>query len=90
MKKKPPVDEDDPLDREIDFSKARPNPFFLWYHNPRTVRVLEPELAELFPDNDSVNAALRSVADAAARMRPRKVSTKTATAPKKTTKKAHS
>lgn len=89
MKKKPPVDED-PLDREIDFSKARPNPYFLWYHSPRTVRVLEPELAELFPDNDSVNAALRSVADAASRMRPRKVSARRAAIPKKPRKKAHS
>lgn len=89
MKKKPSV-EDDPLDREFDFSKARPNPYFLWYHSPKTVRVLEPDLAELFPDNDTVNAALRSVADAAARMRPRKVSGRRAAAPKKATKKAHS
>jgi hypothetical protein len=89
MKKKPSVDEDDPLDREIDFSKARPNPYFLWYHNPKAVRVLEPELIDLFPDNAAVNAALRSVADAASRMRPQKVSARRATAPKKT-KKAHS
>lgn len=89
MKKKPAVD-DDPLDREIDFSKARPNPYFLWYHNPKTVRVLEPELAELFPDNDAVNAALRSVADAAARMRPQKVSARRASAPKTKAKKVHS
>ncbi|HET8772484.1 MAG TPA: hypothetical protein VFP80_01785 [Thermoanaerobaculia bacterium] len=88
MKKKPSVDED-PLDREIDFSKARPNPYFLSYHSPRTVRVLEPELAELFPDNDSVNSALRSVADAASRMRPQKVSARRVTVPKKA-KKAHS
>lgn len=89
MKKKPSVDHD-PLDREVDFGNARPNPYFLSYHDPKTVRVLEPELAEVFPDNDSVNAALRSVADAASRLRPRKVSAKTATAPKKTSKKAHS
>jgi hypothetical protein len=85
MKKKPSVDED-PLDREIDFSNARPNPYFLRYHSPKTVRVLEPELADLFPDNESVNAALRSVANAAARIRPQKVSARRATAPKKVKK----
>ena len=82
MKKKPVVDAD-PLDREIDFSKARPNPYFLSYHDPKAVRVLPPDLADLFPDNESVNAALRSVADAAARMRPRKISARRATAPRK-------
>jgi hypothetical protein len=90
MKKKLSVDEDDPLDREIDLSKSRPNPYFLWYHSPKVVRVLEPDLAELFPDNTAVNAALRTVADAAARMRPQKVSARRATAPKKASKKIHS
>ncbi len=89
MKGETQIGDDDPLDREIDFSNARPNPHFLSYHSPRTVRVLEPELAELFPDNDSVNAALRSVSDAASRMRPQKVRAQRTTAPKKA-KKAHS
>jgi len=62
MKKNPPT-EDDPLDREFDFSKARPNPYFVAYHGPKVIRVLEPDLAELFPDNDAVNAALRSIAE---------------------------
>jgi hypothetical protein len=88
MKKKHSAD-DDPLDREVDFSNARPNPYFVQYHGAKVIRVLQPDLAELFPDDASVNAALRSVADAAARMRPRKVSAKTAAAPKKP-KKAHS
>lgn len=77
MKKKPSND-DDPLDREIDFSRARRNPYFLAYHGPRVVRVLEPDLADLFPDNASVNAALRSVAAA----KPKKISARRATAPK--------
>ncbi len=89
MKKKHSVD-DDPLDREIDFSNARPNPYFVRYHGARVVRVLEPDLAELFPDNASVNSALRTVAAAAARMRPKKVSARTAAAPKKPAKKVHS
>ena len=87
MKKKPAA-EDDPLDREVDFSNGRPNPYFLSYHDPKVVRVLEPELAELFPDNESVNAALRGVAEAAARMRPHKVSARRATAPKPPNRKA--
>ncbi len=57
--------DDDPLDREFDFSKARRNPYFVAYHGPRVIRVLEPDLAEIFPDNESVNAALRSIANAA-------------------------
>ena len=76
-KKKPPVDED-PLDREIDFSNARPNPYFLWYHRSRNLRVLAPDLLDAFPDSESVNEALREL-----------VRTKT-TAPTKTRKKAHS
>lgn len=66
MKKK--TVEDDPLDREIDFSNARRNPWFLEVVGPHYVRVLEEDLADLFPDNASVNAALRSIAEVAARM----------------------
>jgi hypothetical protein len=89
MKKKPAVD-DDPLDREIDFSKARPNPYFLAYHGPRTVRVLDADLAEIFPDDASVNAALRSVADAARRVGPKKVSARRVAAPKVRSRKPQS
>jgi hypothetical protein len=86
MKRKQTADED-PLDREIDFSKARPNPYFLAYHSPRTVRVLEPDLAEIFPDNKAVNAALRSIADAAQQTVRKGVSARRVAAPK-TRKKA--
>jgi hypothetical protein len=67
MKRKPASEEEDPLDREFDFSNARPNPYFVAYHGPKVIRVLEPDLAEIFPDNESVNAALRTIANAAAR-----------------------
>lgn len=87
--KKPSAD-DDPLDREFDFTNARRNPYFLAYHGPHVVRVLEPDLADLFPDNESVNAALRSVADAAARMQPKKVSARRAAVPRIKRKKAPS
>ncbi len=86
MKKKAPVD-DDPLDREFDFTRARPNPHFVAYHGPKVIRVLEPDLAEVFPDNESVNAALRTIANAAQQTADRRVSGKRVAAPK-TRKKA--
>ena len=88
MKKKQTFDED-PLDREIDFSNARPNPYFVAAHGPKVIRVLEPELAEIFPDNTSVNEALRTLVRLTADM-PRRMSAKTAAAPKTSRKKAHS
>ena len=80
MKKK--AADDDPLDREIDFSNARRNPYFLSVVGPKYVRVLDKDLAERFPDNDSVNAALRSIAEA----QPKKVSARRVAAPRKKTR----
>lgn len=74
--------DDDPLDREIDFSNARRNPYFLSVVGPKYVRVLDKDLAERFPDNDSVNAALRSIAEA----QPKKVSARRVAAPRKKTR----
>ena len=59
MKKKRSVNED-PLDREIDFSNARPNPYAHEYYKSRNLRVLAPDLLGVFPDSESVNEALRS------------------------------
>ena len=62
------VDRDeDPLDREIDFSKGRPNPYWLGVEDRKRVRLIDEDLAELFPDDNAVNAALRVIADAARR-----------------------
>lgn len=77
MKKKEAVD-DDPLDREVDFSKAIPNPFFLGAVGPEKVRVLEPDLIEAFPDSKAVNDALRSLIAQA----PKKISARRVTAAK--------
>ena len=74
--------EDDPLDREIDFSDGRPNPYFVAFHGPKVIRVLEPDLAEIFPDSESVNAALRTIANAAERTALKKVSARRVTAPR--------
>jgi hypothetical protein len=81
MKKK--IVEDDPLDREIDFSNARPNPYFVAAVGAKFIRVLDKDLAELFPDNDSVNAALRTVADSA----KKRISARRISAPKAAKKK---
>jgi hypothetical protein len=77
------VEEDDPLDREIDFSKARPNPYWLGVVDRACVRLLDKDLSEIFPNNEAVNAALRTLADTARRAVPQKLSAKTATARKK-------
>jgi hypothetical protein len=74
------VDEDDPLDHEIDFSKARPNRFWLGLVDRGCVRLIDKDLAELFPDNEAVNRALRAIAEAAPR---RMVSARRAATPRK-------
>jgi len=66
MKKK--TVESDPLDREFDFSNAIPNPWFVAVHGAKFVRVIDKDLADLFPDNAAMNAALRTVAEVAARI----------------------
>jgi hypothetical protein len=55
------VDDDDPLDREIRFSSSRPNPYWLGLVDRRCVRLLASDLAETFPDDESVNETLRAV-----------------------------
>jgi hypothetical protein len=81
--------ETDPLDREIDFSNARPNPYARDYYKSRNLRILAPDLLDVFPDSESVNEALRTLVRLTASV-PRRVSAKTATAPKTTRKKAGS
>ena len=89
MKRKSAADSDDPLDREIDFSKARPNPYARDYYKSRNLRVLAPDLVDVFPDSESVNEALRTLIRAAAAM-PQRVSAQTASAPRATRKKVTS
>lgn len=88
MKKKT-APSDDPLDHEVEFKNARPNPYARDYYKSRNLRVLAPDLLDVFPDSESVNEALRTLVRLTAAM-PQRVSAKTATAPKKTRKKAHS
>lgn len=87
MKKKT-APSDDPLDREIDFSNARPNPYARDYYKSKNLRLLAPDLVDVFPDSESVNEALRTLVRITAAM-PRRVSARAASAPKPR-KKAHS
>jgi hypothetical protein len=82
MKNKSVHANDDPLDREIDFGKSRPNPYWLGVVDRTCVRLIDKDLADLFPDNDSVNAALRAIADAARRADRSRVSARRASAAK--------
>jgi hypothetical protein len=88
MRKKTEVS-DDPLDREIDFSNARPNPYAREYYKSRNLRILAPDLLDVFPDSESVNEALRTLVRLTADV-PRRVSARTAVASKPGRKKAHS
>jgi len=72
MKKKQDIGSD-PLDREVDFTNSRPNPYARDYYKSRNVRILAPDLVEVFPDSESVNEALRTLVRLTA-ARPRKVS----------------
>jgi hypothetical protein len=85
--KKSPITDDDEMPAEFDFSKSIPNPWFVAVHGAAYVRVIDKDLADLFPDNATMNAALRTVAEAAARIKPpQKISARRATAPKKAKK----
>jgi hypothetical protein len=82
MKKKTVLDED-AMPAEVDLSRSIPNPWFVAIHGPKYVRVIDKDLADVFPDNATMNAALRTVAEAAARVRPRKISARRVAVPNK-------
>ena len=80
---------DDPLDREIEFTNPRPNPYARDYYKSRNLRVLAPDLLDVFPDSESVNEALRTLVRLTADV-PRRISAKTAAVPRSPRKKTHS
>jgi hypothetical protein len=82
--------DDDEMPAEFDFSKSIPNPWFVAVHGPEYVRVIDKDLADVFPNNESMNAALRTIAEAGRRAVPQKISAKTVKAPKPSKKKARS
>jgi hypothetical protein len=82
MKKTSEIVDDDPLDHEIDFSKSRPNPYWLGVVDRRCVRLIASDLADIFPDDAAVNEALRTLLRANAAPALKKISARTASASK--------
>ena len=82
--------DDDEMPEEFDLSKSIPNPWFVTVHGPEYVRIIDRDLADVFPDNESMNIALRTIAEAAGRTSAREVSVKTTAASKPTRRKARS
>src|ERR1043165_8586964 len=79
MKRKTDIVEVDPLDREIDFSNARSNPFARDFYKSRNVRILAPDLVDAFRASESVIEALRMIV-LVSRATPQKVSARRAAA----------
>ena len=46
---------------DFDYSKAKPNRFAGRIASDQTVVLLDPEVSKVFPDSESVNAALREL-----------------------------
>jgi hypothetical protein len=84
---KPSSVDDDEMPGEIDFSRGRPNPYWLGLVDRSCVRLIDKDLAAIFTDDRAVNEALRSlvrVGEASSQ----KINAKTAAAPKSGPKKA--
>lgn len=56
---------------EYDFSNARPNPYAARYAQGAIAVVLDPDVAERFPDARAVNDALRALGDSPRRGGPK-------------------
>jgi hypothetical protein len=75
MKKESRNTEDDCLQAEYDLTKLGPGIRGKYYKQAAAgtnLVLIEPDLAEVFPDGNSVNRALRILADAAAAVKPRR------------------
>jgi hypothetical protein len=80
--------DNDEMPAEFDFSNSVPNPYFVAMHGARYVRVIDKDLVDVFPDDVTMNAALRTIAEAAKRaIAKKRRSARTATAPKTAAKK---
>ena len=55
---------------EYDFSKGVRGKYARRYHQGSNIIVLDPDLAERFPNSQAVNQALRSLADIQDRKKP--------------------
>lgn len=48
-------------DRKVEFSNPRSNPYARDFDKSRNLRILAPDLLDVFPDSESVNEALRTL-----------------------------
>ena len=74
-KKARPLGDEDTMRPEYDFSKAVRGVTAARYAEATNVVLLDPDVAEIFPDTRAVNEALRTIARVtrtASRRRPRK------------------
>ena len=77
MKKGSRKAEDNGLREEYDLARLGPGVRGKYYRQATAVTnlvlmLIEPDLAEVFPDGDSVNRALRLLAEAAAAAKPKR------------------
>ncbi|MEO6807295.1 MAG: hypothetical protein ABI286_07140 [Edaphobacter sp.] len=66
------------METEYDFSNSVPNPYAARFREGTTQILLDPDVYEVFPDSESVNAALRMVMRAGARAASSKMKVKRA------------
>jgi hypothetical protein len=62
MSQEPDVKSDDEMKPEYDFSGGVRGKYYQAYRQSSNVVVLDPDVAEIFPDSASVNEALRLLA----------------------------
>jgi hypothetical protein len=58
-------EDDEDMREEYDFSKGVRGKYAERFASGSNIVVLEPDVAEVFPDSESVNKALRTIADIA-------------------------
>jgi hypothetical protein len=59
------TDENDEMREEYDFSKGVRGKYAQRYAKGSNIVVLDPDIADVFPDSESVNRALRAIAEIA-------------------------
>ena len=57
--------------REYDFSDTRPNKYAKKYAKGTNIVVLDADLAEFFPDSETVNAMLRALVAILPQLKPK-------------------
>jgi len=87
MKKTEAVQDDDMLPH-YDFRGGVRGKYARDYGRSENLRILAPDLLEVFPDSESVNEALRTIVRITSAAIPQKISANTASAPKPKKKKA--